>query len=74
MLESFVLKRKCKLNIAFFSYLIKKIPSLRQTVVSKSTELKEKEEVRPAQQRVLEKLLKTLVKIRKVKQEYQEEE
>lgn len=68
MLEIFVLKRKCKLNVGFFSYLIKRIPSIRQIVVSKGTELKGREGVRPAQQRILLKLLSNLVKMKKVKQ------
>ena len=74
MLESFVLKRKCKLNVGFFINLIKKIPALRQIVVGKGTELKLNESVRPAQLRVLEKLLNILVKTKKVKQEHREEE
>lgn len=73
MLENFIIKRKCKLNVGFFSFLLKKMPYLRQSIVSKGLELKNREGVRPAQQRILENMLKTLTQSKRVKQEHQEE-
>lgn len=69
MLDDFVTKRKSRLSASFFPVLIKRLPSMRQPIVSKGVELQQREGVRPAQQRVLEKMLKHLVKKNRVKQE-----
>lgn len=61
------MKRKCRLNVGFFSFLLKKLPGLRQAIVSKAVELQSREDVRPAQQRILENILKTLTKSKRVK-------
>lgn len=74
MLETFILKRKCRLNIRFFFVLLKRMPWLKQAVIEKGLELQNSEETRPAQLRILEKLLKTLVKGKKVKEEHQDQE
>ena len=68
MLEVFITKRKCKLNFSFFPFLLKKLPSLRQNIVALATALHAKGEMRPAQQRVIEKLLRSLVRKHNVKE------
>jgi hypothetical protein len=72
MLEIFITKRKCKMNFSFFLFVLKKLPALRQSIIALATALKTKSEVRPAQQRVVEKLLKTLVKNNNIKEEHNE--
>jgi hypothetical protein len=70
MLEVFITKRKCKLNFSFFPFLLKKIPTLRQNITALATALQARGEIRPAQQRVIEKLLKSLVRKHNVKEEH----
>lgn len=73
MLEVFITKRKCKLNFSFFPYLLKKVPTFRQNITALATALQLNSEIRPAQQRVVEKLLKSLGKKHTiVKEEHQE--
>jgi len=60
------------MNFSFFPFVLKKLPALRQNIIALATALKTNNEVRPAQQRVVEKLLKTLVKKNSVKEEHNE--
>ena len=69
MLEIFMTKRKCKVNASFFPFLVKKLPSIRQQVIAVGMELQNREGIRPAQKRVMEKMLKSMVKNKQVKQE-----
>ena len=71
MLESFILKRNCKLNAHFFSFLLKKLPWLKATFQNKGKELMKKEGVRPAQLRILDKLLKSINKGIQIKKEHE---
>ena len=59
MLETFALKRKCKLKVEFFFYLLRKISGFRQPLLDKIGELGEKS-VRPAQKKQLEKIEKKI--------------
>ena len=70
MLESFIFKRNCKINVRFFSYLLKKLPWLKQAIVEKGKDIQKKSGIRPAQQRILEKIISNFVKSSKVKEEH----
>jgi hypothetical protein len=74
MLDAFILKRKCRLNASFFTFLLKRTPWLKKTIIEKGQELQKRKGVRAAQQRVLEKLMRLLSKGNQVKKEHQEEQ
>ena len=52
----FFLTRKSKLNLNFFFYLIRKKPAFKEIVLERCRSIEENNELRPAQQRQMEKL------------------
>lgn len=68
MLEHFYTKRNCKLNGQFFHFLVRKIPSLKMTILGKCDELS-KRNIRAAQKKQISKMqsklgLKDTVKVK----------
>lgn len=56
MVEKVFTKRNCKLNVAFFQYLCRKIPATKSIILEKCNELKEGKKLRPAQLKQIDKL------------------
>ena len=61
MLESFYLKRSCKLNGQFFQYLTRKLPALKPVILKKCEELGGKN-IRSAQKKEIAKMQNKLGK------------
>ena len=53
MIEKVFTKRNCKLNVTFFQFLARKIPSTKQIIVKCSTNLLKNKKLRPAQMKQL---------------------
>lgn len=63
MLEVFFLQRKSKVNISFFLFLIRKIPSFKTAIFDKCAEIESRiTNLRPAQKKQMDKLRSKLMK------------
>ena len=73
MLETFLTKRKCRLQAGFFHFLLRKLPQLKGALLERCIAVELNEQLRPAQQRVLLKLKQLLLGRQSVKVETEEE-
>ena len=67
MLEIFLTKRKCKLSQGFWQFILKRVPQLKQSIIEKVLIVEENLTLRPAQERVLQKLKNLVIKKQNVK-------
>lgn len=67
MLEIFLTKRKCKLSLGFWSFILKRLPQLKQAIIEKLLIVEENLTLRAAQERVLQKLKNLVIKRQHIK-------
>ena len=74
MLEVCLTRRKNSLPGAFFSFLVRRIPAYKQVLLEKLLQIEQNIKLRPAQERLMQKMKRGLLNKQKIKQEQPLEE
>ena len=69
MLEVCLTKRKSSLPGTFFSFLVRRIPAYKAVILEKLLQIEENVKLRPAQERLLQKMKRGLLGKQKIKTE-----